>query len=83
MLPRREVTCNSLESENMMKGWRTIGFNVIALVALWAIYQDWIFPPDAREHALGILVGLAGAGNVGLRAVTTTPIGKKDSGDVG
>lgn len=79
MFDFREVSGNPAEMEiGIMKGWRTIGFNVIALVALWAIYQDWLFPAEAREQALGILAALAGVGNAGLRVVTTTPVGKKE-----
>lgn len=60
-----------------MKGWRTIAWNVIGLLGLVAIFQDWIVPTDARAEVLAYHAAIFGAGNLGLRAVTTTPVGRK------
>jgi hypothetical protein len=61
-----------------MKGWRTVAWNVLALLAFAAIFQDWIIPAEYRADAMALHAMIFGAGNIGLRAVTTTPLGKKE-----
>lgn len=58
-----------------MKGWRTILFN--AAMALFGVAQttDWGSVIQDPKTAGLIVAGMAVA-NAGLRAITTTPVGK-------
>jgi hypothetical protein len=68
-----------------MKGYRTIIFNVIMagimVLSQFGLFGDTV-APDAAAVNQGldtlevILTAVWGAGNLGLRAVTTTPVGK-------
>lgn len=60
-----------------MKGWRTVAWNVLAMISMAAIFRDEIVPPEARQHVMMYHAMLFGGGNIGLRAVTNTPIGRK------
>lgn len=71
-----------------MKGYRTIAFNVLmALIAiLTALYPQAIFPEavaveEIIEVVFAAVAGVTGIGNVLLRAVTNTPVGKKEKPD--
>lgn len=61
-----------------MKGWRTVAWNILALLTFTLIVQDWIIPPEYRAAAMGLHATVFGVGNLGLRAITTTPLGKKE-----
>lgn len=62
----------------MLKGWRTIAFNVLSILAVVVAYLDasdlkTILPDHWGAYAaLGI-----GVANVILRTVTTTTVGQK------
>lgn len=63
------------------KGYRTVAFNAVAVVVA-AVYGDAAVAAlqnfgTTADQAVDILVALWGAANIALRAVTTTPIGKK------
>ncbi len=67
-----------------MKGYKTVVFNAaLALVAIWKIYYPEQEMPGEMEIERAVDVfweifsAVAVVGNVGLRAVTTTPIFKK------
>lgn len=68
-----------------MKGWRTIIFNVLVVVATIAgalIWIDWYgLGLSARATILAVIVvNLASSGaNIVLRSITNTPVG--DNGD--
>lgn len=56
-----------------MKGWKTIGFNIItgALLLLSQMGQDWGISPE-------LIATISVVGNFLLRFFTTTPVGKKN-----
>lgn len=59
-----------------MKGYKTIVFNIVTLAAsLLATYGLDVTPETQADIATGI-VSILGVGNMILRSVTTTPIGK-------
>jgi hypothetical protein len=66
----------------MLKGWRTVIFNVLSLLVLLAgivlQYLDALGLTDlqAAYAGLGLNIFVAVA-NVYLRTITTTPLGKK------
>lgn len=55
-----------------MKGWRTVLFNVLGITSLVATQYGELLPPKVMPY---IGLGL-GVGNLVLRTITTTPIGK-------
>jgi hypothetical protein len=60
-----------------LKGWRTVGFNVLA--AGFTVLQGTDFSTLLSPKYMW-LTGLITAGiNIGLRAVTDTPIGKANA----
>lgn len=62
--------------KDYMKGWRTLAFNVLA--AALGVLQATDFTPLLPPEYLwltGIIVAVV---NIGLRAITTTPVGKKE-----
>jgi len=61
-----------------MKGYRTLIVNFLAVVASRAgLYGIDISAETQAEIATGI-VAVLGVANLALRAVTTTPVGKKE-----
>lgn len=58
-----------------MKGWRTLAFNVLSIVVPVVSLMEWqdVVPP-AYLPGWMLFVALA---NVGLRLITTTPVGSK------
>lgn len=59
----------------ILKGWRTIAFNVLSGAVLLLAMPEFIavLPPEwVPWAALGNVLG-----NVALRYITTTPIGRK------
>lgn len=58
-----------------MKGWKTVAFNALTILLAVLVLpevQDLI----PAEYMRWVLAGV-GAGNIILRAFTTTPIGKR------
>lgn len=70
------------------KGYRTVIFNLIMTAAMIASMQGWIGSDDQPSaetvnlflnNLEGVLAAIWGVGNIALRTVTTTPIGKKEA----
>lgn len=59
----------------MMKGYRTVGFNVVGAILPLLTLTEWndVVPKDYLPYWI-LFVSL---GNVYLRTITTTPIGRK------
>ena len=73
----------------MLKGWRTIVFNavmtLIMTLSLWSPEQAANLPGVEQVNELineseKLIATIWGFGNVVLRAITNTPLGKKDTG---
>ena len=71
----------------MLKGWRTIAFNgvmtLIMILSLWSPEEAGNFPGveqinEALNEAEKLVATIWGMGNVVLRAITNTPLGKKE-----
>ena len=71
----------------MFKGWRTIAFNgimtMIMILSLWSPEEASSFPGaevvnEALNEAEKLIATIWGFGNVVLRAITNTPLGKKE-----
>lgn len=69
----------------MFKGYRTIVFNAIMLVLMLAAQQGWIGADDSPtgeevnawlDSLDAVLTGAWGVGNIALRFVTNTSVGK-------
>lgn len=69
----------------MFKGWRTVIFNAIMLIAMAGTQAGWWGADEAPtgesvnvflDNLEGVLTFVWGLGNVGLRMITSTPIGK-------
>lgn len=60
---------------NVLKGWRTILFNLIMMVAV-AVGVNW--SPDQVTAYIDAIALIWGGGNAILRAVTNTPLGKSE-----
>lgn len=59
----------------MLKGWRTLAFNALALVVMLADMREVVDAiPSDMEPWFALAVAVA---NIGLRYVTTTPVGRK------
>ena len=57
-----------------LKGWRTLGFNVLAAVLVTVQATDLTtILPQKYLWASGLIITLV---NIALRAITTTPIGR-------
>ena len=61
-----------------MKGYRTLIVNVIAVVASMAGLYGIDIPAETQAEIATGIIALLGVVNLAMRAVTTTPIGKKD-----
>lgn len=65
-----------------MRGWRTLIFNLVCLIAtayiIGSMAQDPNITTDRIAAISAILLGFQSAGNVALRAITKTNIGRKD-----
>lgn len=59
-----------------MKGWRTIIFQL--LVAVFAALESMDFTSVLNSETAPVVLLVVAAINAVLRAVTTTPLGKKD-----
>lgn len=61
-----------------MKGWRTLGFNVVVAIANVVVLYNWadIVPAQYLIIVNGVLVP---AINGWLRSVTDTPLGKREA----
>ena len=57
-----------------MQGWRTLLFNIAAAVLTVFVGYDWPSLLTAYPWAAPLIVTIA---NLGLRFVTTTPVGTK------
>jgi len=59
-----------------MKGWRTVAFNLLTMVVPIMELTEWqtLLPEDWLPYWL-LFVGVA---NVWLRAITTTPMGRRE-----
>lgn len=71
---------NQLRKENIMRflqGFRTIIFNVITAAASWIGVTYGI--EISEEHQMAFCTTIIAVGNIALRLITTTPIGKKES----
>lgn len=69
----------------MLKGWRTVVFNGIMLIAMIGTQSGWWTSEEAPtgesvnvflDNLDGVLTFVWGLGNIGLRMVTNTPVGK-------
>ena len=58
------------------KGYRTIVYNVLMLVATMAGLYGVDFPPEMVEEVTAGVVSIITAVNLVLRAVTTGPVGE-------
>ena len=72
----------------MLKGYKTIAFNVImSLVTVIALFNQGAELPDAETVRGGLdavdtaIAAVWGIGNIILRAVTDTPVFKKEPKD--
>lgn len=58
-----------------MKGWRTLGFNIVVAVGGVLVAFDWVtVVPNQYLGWVGFGVAVL---NMGLRAITNTPVGQK------
>ena len=57
----------------MFKGWRTIVWNLLNIAVL-VMDQFTAVVPDEYNFYWGLVYGLV---NIGLRFITTTPVGQK------
>ena len=57
------------------KGWRTVAWNLLALISFGVIFK--VIPEMYWSHAMAFHASVFAAGNLGLRAVTNTKIGRK------
>ena len=69
----------------MFKGWRTIIFNGLMLLAMTGTQAGWWRAEEAPtgesvngflDNLDGVLTFVWGIGNVGLRMIPNTPVGK-------
>jgi hypothetical protein len=65
----------------LMKGWRTVAFNVVTLLTVMAgvvlQYVDMLGLEDSTAAMIGLSLTMFNAvANIWLRSITTTPMGK-------
>ena len=60
-----------------LQGFRTIIFNVVTILAAWLTVNYDI--ELTEEHQLAITTTIISIGNIALRLVTKTPVGRKDN----
>lgn len=58
-----------------MTGWRTVIFGSLLALAGFLQGVNWLAVIPNNPQAVGIITGVIGVAIVGLRMVTTTPIG--------
>lgn len=60
-----------------LKGFRTLIFNLVGLAAIFAARKGFPIDEDTKNVVTDILVTILGGGNLYLRSITDTPMGKK------
>lgn len=60
---------------NKLKGWKTVIFNTVALIV--PVLELTEFKGLVTEHYLPFYMVIVGMGNLYLRSVTTSEMGKK------
>ncbi len=88
MHDRKQMGLDTPRKVEPMKGWRTIGYNVLLFLLMFVVDQLQTVVPAEKASMHQILTALEAqlqaawlAGNVALRAMTDTPLGKKSNGD--
>ena len=56
----------------LLQGFKTIAFNLVAIVASWLATEYGIELPE--DHQTAITVTIVSLANIGLRLITKTPI---------
>lgn len=62
---------------DILKGWKTVGINGLVILAGIIAYLDQSMLASILPGNMAWLPIVIGAANIGLRFVTTSPIGKR------
>ncbi|WP_341755604.1 hypothetical protein [Candidatus Tisiphia endosymbiont of Ptychoptera albimana] len=60
---------------NILQGFKTITFNIVAIAASWLASEHGIEVP--KDHQTAITITIVSLVNIVLRFLTNTPIGRR------